>query len=66
MHDVEIPKGRPAGETYAYSLEEEAQILTLLPEPAATGRRYGGFHWGTQGRDPGILVAKLRWRRDTG
>jgi hypothetical protein len=36
MHDVEIPKARPAGETYAYSLEEEAQMLTILPEPTAT------------------------------
>jgi hypothetical protein len=35
MHDVEIPKARPAGETRAYSLEEEARIW-LLPEPAAT------------------------------
>jgi hypothetical protein len=26
MHDVEISKARPAGETYAYSLEEEAYL----------------------------------------
>jgi len=36
MHDVEIPKARPAGETCAYSLEEEIQMLAILPEPAAT------------------------------
>jgi integrase len=36
MRDVEIPKARPAGETYAYSLEEETRMLALLPEPAAT------------------------------
>jgi integrase len=36
MHDVEIPKARPAGETCAYSLEEENQMLAILPEPAAT------------------------------
>jgi integrase len=36
MHDVEIPKARPAGETYAYSLEEEAQMSAILPEPTAT------------------------------
>ena len=36
MHDVEIPRARPAGETYAYSLEEENQMLAILPEPAAT------------------------------
>lgn len=72
IHDVEIPKGRPAGETYAYSLEEEALMLTLLPEPAATvvataaftGARKGelrGFLWqnydGTEMR-----VEKSVWR----
>ena len=36
MHDVEIPKARPAGETCAYSLEAENQMLAILPEPAAT------------------------------
>jgi integrase len=36
MHDVEIPKARPAGETCAYTLEEETQMLAVLPEPAAT------------------------------
>src|SRR5260370_33429197 len=57
MHDVEIPKARPAGETYAYSLEEEAQMLAILHEPTATvvataaftGARKGeirGFTWG--------------------
>lgn len=56
MHDVEIPKARPAGETYAYSLEEEAHMLAILPEPTATvvataaftGARKGeirGFTW---------------------
>ena len=72
MHDVEIPKGRPAGETYAYSLEEEALMLTLLPEPAATvvaaaaftGARKGelrGFFW--QNYDGSeIRVEKSVWR----
>jgi integrase len=36
MHEVEIPRARPAGETHAYLLEEEIQTLTILPEPAAT------------------------------
>lgn len=31
-----IPPSRPSEETYAYSLEEIAQILSVLPEPAAT------------------------------
>jgi len=35
-HDVELPKARPAGETCAYSLEEETRMLAVLPEPAAT------------------------------
>jgi integrase len=36
MRDVVLPKGKPAGETYAYSLEEITQMLNVLPEPAAT------------------------------
>ncbi len=72
MHDVEIPKGRPGGETYAYSLEEETLMLTILPDPAATvvattaytGARKGelrGLMWenydGSQ-----IRVMKSVWR----
>jgi integrase len=72
MHDVEIPKARPAGETYAYSLEEEAQMLAILPEPTATvvataaftGARKGeirGFTW--QNYDGSeIRVEKSVWR----
>jgi len=72
MHDVEIPKARPAGETYAYSLEEEAQMLAILPEPTATvvataaftGARKGeirGFTW--QNYDGSeIRVQKSVWR----
>jgi integrase len=72
MHDVEIPKARPAGETYAYSLEEEAQMLAILPEPTATvvataaftGARKGeirGFTW--QNYDGSeIRVEKFVWR----
>jgi len=36
MRDVSIPKGRESGDTYAYSLEEVRQMLTVLPEPSAT------------------------------
>jgi integrase len=36
MQDVVLPKGKPAGETYAYSLEEISRILNVTPEPAAT------------------------------
>jgi integrase len=72
IHDVEIPRARPAGETYAYSLEEETQMLSILPEPAATvvataaftGARKGeirGFAW--QNYDGSeIRVEKSVWR----
>jgi integrase len=36
IQDVSIPQGREGEETYAYSLEEVSQMLTILPEPAAT------------------------------
>lgn len=72
MHDVEIPKARPAGETYAYSLEEELQMLAILPEPAATivaaaaftGARKGeirGFTWENYDGSE-IRVEKSVWR----
>ena len=55
MHDVEIPKGRPAGETYAYSLEEEAMMLTALPEPAATVVATAAFTGARKGEIRGLL-----------
>jgi integrase len=72
MHDVEIPKARPVGETYAYSLEEEAQMLAILPEPTATvvaiaaftGARKGeirGFTWENYDGSE-IRVEKSVWR----
>jgi integrase len=36
MRDVVLPKVRPGGETYAYSLEEIRLGLAVLPEPAVT------------------------------
>ena len=36
MRDMVLPKGKPAGETHAYSLEEITQMLKVLPEPAST------------------------------
>jgi integrase len=36
MRAVVLPKGKPAGETHAYSLEEISQMLNVLPEPAST------------------------------
>jgi hypothetical protein len=70
--DVEIPKVRPAGETYAYSFEEEAQMLAILPEPTGTvvvtaaliGAHKGeirGFTWqNCDGSE--IRVEKSVWR----
>jgi integrase len=55
MHDVEIPKGRPAGETYAYSHEEEALMLTALPEPAATVVATAAFTGARKGEIRGLL-----------
>jgi integrase len=72
MHDVELPKARPAGETCAYSLEEETRMLAVLPEPAATvvamaaftGVRKGelrGLTWENY-EDSEIRVMKSVWR----
>lgn len=36
MRDVVLPKGKPAGETHAYSLGEITQMLKVLPETAST------------------------------
>jgi len=76
MHEVEIPRARPAGETHAYTLEEEVQMLAILPEPAAavvavaafTGARKGeirGFLW--EGYDGyAIEVKQSVWRNHVG
>jgi integrase len=56
IRDIVLPKAKAAKDTYAYSLEEITQMLTVLPEPAATvvataaftGARRGelrGFRW---------------------
>jgi integrase len=76
IRDVEIPNARPATETYAYSLEEEAQMLAILPEPAATvvaaaaftGARKGeirGFTWENYNGSE-IRVEKSVWRSHLG
>lgn len=36
IRDAGIPKGKPAGETYAYSLDELQAMLAVLPEPVRT------------------------------
>ena len=72
MRDVVLPKGEPSGETYAYSLEEIAQMLNALPEPAATivaiaaftGVRKGelrGLLWENYDGDQ-VLISQSFWR----
>jgi len=51
IQDISIPRGTESHDTYTYSLEEIPQMLTVLPEPAATtvataaftGMRKGGL-----------------------
>ena len=72
MRDVVLPKGRPPGETHAYSLEEIMQMLRVLPEPAATivaaaaftGARKSevrGFLWENYDGEQ-IFISQSFWR----
>ena len=72
MRDVVLPKGKPAGETHAYSLEEITQMLKVLPEPASTivavaaftGVRKGelrGFLWENYDGEQ-VLISQSFWR----
>jgi len=72
MRDVVLPKGKPPGETHAYSLEEIMLMLAVLPEPAATivaaaaftGARKGevrGFLWENYHGEH-IYVSQSCWR----
>src|ERR1035441_1270380 len=73
MQDVSIPKSRPAGQTYAYSLEEITKMISILPQPAATvvataaftGMRKGeirGLLWENY-HDDAIWVTQSVWER---
>ena len=55
MRDVVLPKGEPAGETYAYSLEEITQMLNALPEPASTIIAVAAFTGVRKGELRGLL-----------
>jgi len=72
IRDVVLPKGKPAGETHAYSLEEIMQMLRVLPEPARTivavaaftGVRKGelrGFLWENYDGEQ-VLISQCFWR----
>ncbi len=71
MRDVVLPKAKPGGDTYAYSLEEITQMLNVLTEPAATivasaaftGARKGelrGFLWENYDSEQ-IFVSQSFW-----
>lgn len=73
MQDVSIPKARPRGETYAYSLEEIFRMISVLPEPASTifataaftGLRKSeirGLQW-ENFRDNALWVTQAVWER---
>jgi integrase len=55
MRDVVLPKGKPAGETHAYSLEEITHMLKVLPEPAATIIAAAAFTGVRKGELRGLL-----------
>lgn len=55
VRDVVLPKGKPAGETHAYSLEEITQMLQLLPEPASTIVAVAAFTGARKGELRGFL-----------
>lgn len=55
MRDVVLPKGKPAGETHAYSLEEITRMLNLLPEPVSTVVAVAAFTGVRKGELRGLL-----------
>lgn len=55
-----IPPSRASEETYAYSLEEIAQILSVLPEPAATVFAVAAFTGARRGEIRGLLWENYR------
>lgn len=55
-----IPPSRPSEETYAYSLGEIGQILSVLPEPAATVFAVAAFTGARRGEIRGLLWENYR------
>jgi len=55
MRDVVLPKGKVAGETHAYSLEEITQMLHVLPESASTIVAVAAFTGIRKGELRGLL-----------
>jgi integrase len=71
-HNTAIPPARLSEETYAYSLEEIGQILSVLPEPAATIFAVAAFTGARRGEIRGLMwenyqngeiqIARSIWR----
>jgi integrase len=55
VRDVVLPKGKPAGETHAYSFEEITQMLKVLPKPASTIVAVAAFTGVRKGELRGLL-----------
>ena len=55
MRDVVLPKAKPAGDTFAYSLEQIRQMLSVLTEPAATVVAAAAFTGVREGELRGLL-----------
>ena len=55
IQDVSVPRGTETKETYAYSLEEILEMLTVLPEPAATVVAVAAFTGMRRGELRGLL-----------
>ncbi|MFZ0416747.1 MAG: hypothetical protein WAM04_01475 [Candidatus Sulfotelmatobacter sp.] len=53
--DVVLPKAKPGGDTYAYSLEEITRTINLLNEPAATAVAAAAFTGARKGELRGFL-----------
>lgn len=60
VRDTTIPASREPEETYAYSLEEIAQILAVLPEPAATIFAVAAFTGARRGEVGGLFWENYR------
>jgi integrase len=60
MRDVVLPKGKPASETHAYSLQEITRMLNVLPEPASTIIGVAAFTRVRKGELRGFLLGELR------
>ncbi len=61
VRDAVVPRGKPAGETHAYTLDELAAMLKVLPEPGRTAVLVAGL--------TGLRVSEikgLRWEDYTG